>query len=601
MPDFSSVLESWRGVRWDALQSELANYVPEFSKKQQDALVSRKQLADRTREFKRQSPETQREEIRALLKAYQSEVDQLSNRAKYAEGVLLDISSRLRNVSDPFPAFELLIDHTATVHDQEQLHAKLKTVQEQCTALQQRCAAAEAHVAESGQREAEAASEAAAQFASAQADAERRASNREASLRQEIHSLQDHLRELRTNHEQVLSQLLETQSISSQSESVRNPNYTLVQQIQQANERAEASERRLNELRIEFEQARNEEAAVYAQHLERLRSQINELESTQARERESAAQVQHTAQQAQQAEHDRYTKEVEALEGRIAHLQSSLAQYSDYNELKRELNVLKAIELAGEDEQQGESTALESTSTLATSLETHLVKRNRTLQDEVATLRANATDTNRHIQRLETDLKQEKDRVQQLEVLSKRLETDLLGVAETPAADAAETPNANSAGLLPIVTKQRDRFRERNTELERELRMQVELITKLRGESRKLQEDNVAMYEKVRYLQNYRESNSSEQPYPMQTRRHVETPYQARYEQSINPFEAFRGQEQSRAIAKLSPVDRLLHLFTRAVLSDPRMRLGFVCYAVLLHLMIFGILLDAGHRAVEGQ
>ena len=56
MADFTSVLSAWRDLGLEKLQDELARHAPAVTSGQKDALLSRKALADRTREFKRQSP-----------------------------------------------------------------------------------------------------------------------------------------------------------------------------------------------------------------------------------------------------------------------------------------------------------------------------------------------------------------------------------------------------------------------------------------------------------------------------------------------------------------------------------------------------------------
>lgn len=128
--------------------------------------------------------------------------------------------------------------------------------------------------------------------------------------------------------------------------------------------------------------------------------------------------------------------------------------------------------------------------------------------------------------------------------------------------------SSSSSSLLPIIISQRDRFRTRNAELEEELRKQFQVITSLRTEVKSLQGDNLSLYEKVRYLQSYGGSSSSSRPiaiaaaardaYPPQnggeSSRHTKVPidlasggggedkYREKYEQSVHPFEAFRGR-----------------------------------------------------------
>jgi len=62
--------------------------------------------------------------------------------------------------------------------------------------------------------------------------------------------------------------------------------------------------------------------------------------------------------------------------------------------------------------------------------------------------------------------------------------------------------------------------------------------------------------------------------------------YQARYEEAMNPFEAFRGREATRAYQALNPVERGVLALTRSILGNRRARTLFVCYALALHLLV---------------
>jgi len=86
-----------------------------------------------------------------------------------------------------------------------------------------------------------------------------------------------------------------------------------------------------------------------------------------------------------------------------------------------------------------------------------------------------------------------------------------------------------------------------------ELRKQFQIISELRAEIRSLQADNLKLYEKVRYMQSYRENaHSTLDPLPASSTSAPSaselSKYSARYEEAMNPFEAFRGRVCARPL-----------------------------------------------------
>lgn len=144
-----------------------------------------------------------------------------------------------------------------------------------------------------------------------------------------------------------------------------------------------------------------------------------------------------------------------------------------------------------------------------------------------------------------------------------------------------------------------------------ELRKQFQIISELRTEIKTLQGDNLKLFEKVRYMQSYREDSGSRpvtqlDPLPPPSGRLDDMgKYQARYEEAMNPFEAFRGrvrhncnvtgiksylsfskQEATRAYQNLNPVERGVLILTRSILGNRRARAFFICYALALHILV---------------
>jgi len=75
--------------------------------------------------------------------------------------------------------------------------------------------------------------------------------------------------------------------------------------------------------------------------------------------------------------------------------------------------------------------------------------------------------------------------------------------AGSVTAGAAEDPS-----MLDIISGQRDRFRERTMELETENRKLMERVERLSADMDALKSDNVRLYGKIRFLQNYKGSGS---------------------------------------------------------------------------------------------
>jgi homeobox protein cut-like len=114
-------------------------------------------------------------------------------------------------------------------------------------------------------------------------------------------------------------------------------------------------------------------------------------------------------------------------------------------------------------------------------------------------------------------------------------------------------------------------------------------------------------------MQSYREEAASRPvtqldplPAPSSSRPDDMSKYRARYEEAMNPFEAFRGrvscfccgrfvkyhviynmlQEATRAYQSLNPVERGVLVLTRSILGNRRARTAFIIYAAALHILV---------------
>ena len=176
-------------------------------------------------------------------------------------------------------------------------------------------------------------------------------------------------------------------------------------------------------------------------------------------------------------------------------------------------------------------------------------------------------------------------------------------------------PSGGGSGILPMITAQRDRFKQRNLQLEEELSKTYNTVSSLRQEIASLQKDNLNLYEKTRYVTSYNRgaaatapssSAYSASPNPNSIQASSHTPsglsldrYRSAYEANISPFAAFRGRETARAFKRMSLPERIVYSITRMVVANRMSRNIFATYCLALHLLVLGMLYWMGTVDIE--
>lgn len=175
---------------------------------------------------------------------------------------------------------------------------------------------------------------------------------------------------------------------------------------------------------------------------------------------------------------------------------------------------------------------------------------------------------------------------------------------DTLEAIRAGEPVGGGSGILPMVQAQRDRFKQKISQLEDELSKQYNIVSSLRQEVASLQKDNLNLYEKTRYVSTYNRGQqaSSASAYaqqPQSTTIQISSDsapgssidrYRSAYEANLSPFAAFRGREATRAYKRMSLPERIVFSITRIVLANRTSRNLFAAYCVALHILIFMML-----------
>ncbi|BGO92237.1 Golgi membrane protein [Rhodotorula toruloides NP11] len=659
---FASALTAWKDIKLHDLQRTMDAQGLEIVEGQKDSLVGRKKLAEQTREFKKVPDEEKGPVFKTLLKAYQTEIDNLTRRSKVAENAFLSVYKLLAEAPDPFPLLDAAVDQTARASEAKVLEMELARSKDEIASLKQQLVESQSvekekkKLADKVERlEAKMEDMIHDRVSSKEAELHatyderlRNYEEREKDLQRQVTVARSQLRELRTTADTNQARLFDHSQRQDQETVARLAEADLVaQDLERANARVAEVERRNEKLRAEIEAVRS--GTETASRVGVLEAQVSDLQTEATRLIRSLD----SQKEAFESERSDLQKKVGQLEKdqaakaqEIETLGEKVKQFADYDEIKRELEIMKYVEFAGMDldDVPGESgdsvadlvrlpdpNADKANQHRGKPLENLLMAKNRKLQDEVTSLRVAHDELVSAHEGMLGEFEQLQARCEEQKQLVDRLENDLVRINESragggaagqggPDAHAREDPLAGlqlgkkasllaqdappvqphpfqssaETSILPIITSQRDRFRQRNGELEEELRRQFNTITELRGEIKTLQTDNLKLYEKVRYLQSYRDEGMAARQqagFSNVVRGDEELgKYHNKYEESMNPFEAFKGRERGRAIHGLNPLEKVLLSLSTVVLSNRITRNLFVLYAFGLHFFVLSTL-----------
>lgn len=166
--------------------------------------------------------------------------------------------------------------------------------------------------------------------------------------------------------------------------------------------------------------------------------------------------------------------------------------------------------------------------------------------------------------------------------------------SSSPAAAAEAStpaPPLDDPSLVAVLGSQRDRFRTRTRELEEQALVTQQELARLRREVEQARADNLAVVERLRYVQSY----GREQPGDAERGAEVVGRYLKQYEEGVNPFSAFRQRERTHAARNLPLTDRAAYRLTATMASSRFARFALLAYALLLHCVIFFVMARGVH------
>ncbi|KAL8789999.1 MAG: hypothetical protein Q9213_000885 [Squamulea squamosa] len=684
---FQSAISAWRNINLTKLVPELDSTASDIVTHQRDALISRKDLAQKTKDFRKLDDTAKLAEFKSLLKSYQTFIDLLTSHGKTTSTAFLQVYSSISEAPDPYPLLEASIDaHLISEDTLPKLSSENEHLQRNIADLSSQLSASERQLEE--ERTARKALEDTHQSKlkdvenSWRAVLEEKQGNwdvKEKSLEDKVESQDRLLNELKASYEvsQRLGQTGDDGAGDHQLSASAAELEIVSSDLERTSQRLAEVQARNEQLRIELaELSSNSQHRTTTEEdpaIARLRSENSSL----LRKMETARLQKDTETRKQEARIRALEKDAKSLQRDREELRERIHAWRDYNDIKRELEIFKSIELSTLDDDESVPSSgmpsLESNvnqdsqinaaikNSKQDSLEQLLLARNKRLSNEMAVLRVSHQDLQERLDSLQETLSKTNADLERAQNLNATLESDLEKVQQEassalpPSAmsttgtytsrypSSSTTYNANSfprrgrasptssiisgfdpqgssrttleslragepvgggSGILPMIQAQRDRFKQKNQQLEQELSKQHSTVSSLRQEITSLQKDNLNLYEKSRYVSTYNRgpqtsSASSYVQSPQATTIPISADtssglsldrYRSAYEANISPFAAFRGRESTRAYKRMSLPERIVFSITRMVLANRTSRNLFAGYCFALHILIFVML-----------
>uniref|UniRef100_A0A1A8KEG8 Protein CASP n=1 Tax=Nothobranchius kuhntae TaxID=321403 RepID=A0A1A8KEG8_NOTKU len=628
-----SMFQYWKRFDLPQLQKELDATATQLANRQDESEQSRKKLIDLSREFKKTTPEDLRKQVAPLLKSFQGEIDALSKRSKEAEAAFLNVYKKIIDVPDPVPVLELAqqlqlklqrmhdieTENTKlreTLEDYNKEFAEVKNQEVTIKALKEKVREYEQTLKNQAENLAQ---EKQLQLHNDYAEKERKLQESQDSLSSRLKEAEHKVQSLQTALETTQAELFDLKTKYDEESTAKADEIEMVMtDLERANQRAEASQREAESLREQLSQSNQSHPLSSPGKADPDSEQTAEAASHSSLEAELRAKERETAQLVEDVQRlqasltklrETTSSQISQLEQQLSNksavlkeLEEKLERQADYEEVKKELSILKTMEFGTSESVQDSSKPLEVL----------LLEKNRTLQSESAALRIANTELSGRYSELQVEFSAAVRTSTEQKELILKLEYDLstiqaMSSISRPDADGSEVrnipdpikeatamfagsgvspnselPQGQMDSLLSIISSQRERFRSRNQELEAENRSMQQTMQALQSELDSLRADNIKLYEKIKFLQSYPGRAGGSDDTVMR--------YSSQYEERLDPFSSFSKRERQRRYLSLSPWDKATLSLGRVILSNKMARTIAFFYILFLHCLVFLVL-----------
>lgn len=630
----SVVSNFWKEFDLERERNVLDEQGVKIADNQENSQKNRRKLAESTKEFRKASSEDKLSLFNSLLKGFQEEVDNLTKRAKFAENAFLNIYQKIYEAPDPYPALASISEQDQKLSELELENRKMKVeleefrteaahlknqqatirrLEERNRQLEQQMEEKVKEIVEIKQRS----------LAEENQKTLEVLKEREQLLQDQLRQAKDSVSNMQKLHELAQSQLFELRAQSDEERAAKQSEVTLLMdEVERAQTRLLSLEREKGLLRTQLQSANEEtdkksgnvdsntilENSLIAKEkiISELNMELHSIETTLSNEREEHI------NEIRKLNSLLHEKEI-ALEEMKKELQARPTEKL-VDDLRKKVKILQAV---GYNSIEAEDWDVATSGEEMSKMESLLLDKNRKMEHELTQMKVKLSEKASLLETAEGKIAEMTAKVNEQQKLIQKLEDDILkgynskdqksnlfedwDLSEARGSELSESmdqkhvsSDLDQSSMLKVICNQRDRFRARLRETEEETRRLKEKIGELTTELEKTKADNVKLYGKIRYVQDYnlekvvsRGSKKHVEDLESGFSSDVESKYKKIYEDDINPFAAFSKKERDQRYKELGFRDRITLSSGRFLLGNKYARTFAFFYTIGLHVLVF--------------
>ncbi|OAY50476.1 protein CASP [Manihot esculenta] len=625
----------WKEFDLEKEKSALDEQGLRIAENQENSLKNRRKLAESTRDFKKASAEEKLGLFNSLLKGYQEEVDNLTKRAKFGENAFLNIYQKLYEAPDPYPALASIAEQDLKLSELESENRKMKIeleefrteathlknqqatirrLEERNRQLEQQMEEKVKEIVEMKQRS----------LAEENQKTLEVLKEREQSLQDQLRQAKESVTNMHKLHELAQSQLFEVRAQSEEERAAKQSEFNLLMdEVERAQTRLLSLEREKGVLRSQLQSANEEIGNKNSDNGDSNSILENSLSAKEKIISELNMEL-HNIETALTNEREQHINEIKKLNMVLNEKELALEEMKKelharptaklVDDLRKKVKILQAV---GYNSIEAEDWEVATSGEEMSKMESLLLDKNRKMEHELTQLKVKLSEEVSLLETAENKIAELTAKVNEQQKLIQKLEDDILkgysskdqkgglfddwDLSEAGGSVSSENVEQKHAlsdqdqnSMLKVICNQRDRFRTRLRETEEEVRQLKEKIGILTAELEKTKADNVKLYGKIRYVQDYnlekivsRGSKKQAEDLESGFTSDVESKYKKIYEDDINPFAAFSKKERDQRYRELGFRDRITLSSGRFLLGNKYARTFAFFYTIGLHVLVF--------------